>query len=194
MKTRIRIAFLLTILSLLVILSGCVRPEPSAPIQNKTPTSAPTPSTLTELNLKIGETAKLPGMEATVMEANKTDRVFYSSGGQNINEVAGEGNVLIIADFWIKNTGDKTIRFTSTPFALRDNAGFKYNPILYAGYDGIGLLNDSYPNQTKRGRAVFRVPVEAHGFNFYLDPDSFTGPDFGPLPIKVKSISWWPGR
>ncbi len=187
-------AFLLTVLSLLVILSGCIRPEPSAPIQNKTPISEPTPSIPTELNLKIGEIAKLPGMEAAVIEVNKTEHVFYTSGGQEINEVAGEGNVLIVADFWIKNTGNKTIRYTNIPFVLRDNSGFKYNPILYAGYDGIGLLNDSYPNQTKRGRAVFRVPVDAHGFNFYLDPDSFTGPDFDSLSKKIKSISWWPGR
>jgi hypothetical protein len=193
MKTIIRITFLLTILSLLVILSGCVRPDPSQ-IQNKTLTSAPPQLILTELNLKIGETAKLPGMEATVMEANKTDSVSYISGGQKINEVAGEGYVLILTDFWIKNTGNKTIRYTNIPFALRDNTGIKYIPIVYAGYDGIGLLNDSYPNQTKRGMAVFKVPVEAHGFNFYLDTDSFTGPDFGSLPINVKSISWWPGR
>ncbi len=186
--------FLLTILSLLVILSGCARPEPLAPIQNKTPTSAPTPITITQtkLDLEIGEIAKLPGMEATVMEAHKTDRVSYSSGGQNITEAVDEGNVLIVADFWIKNTGNKTIRFTNTPFGLRDNAGFKYNPIFYAGEDGVGLLNDSYPNQTKRGREVFKVPAEAHGFNFYLDTNSFIGPDFASFPIKVKSISWWP--
>jgi hypothetical protein len=194
MKKITRITFLLTIiLSLSVILSGCVRPGTS-PLQNKTPISAPTPSTLAKLDLEIGETAKLPGMEATVMEANKTDSISYNSGGQNINEVAGEGYVLIVADFWIKNTGNKTIRYTNTPFALRDNAGIKYNPILYAGYDGIKLLNDSYPNQTKKGRAIFKVPVEAHGFNFYLDPDSLTGPDFGSFPVNVKSISWWPGR
>ncbi len=131
-------------------------------------------------------------MEATVMEAHKTDRVSYSSGGQNITEAVDEGNVLIVADFWIKNTGNKTIRFTNTPFGLRDNAGFKYNPIFYAGEDGVGLLNDSYPNQTKRGREVFKVPAEAHGFNFYLDTNSFIGPDFASFPIKVKSISWWP--
>lgn len=192
MKTRIRITFLLIILSLLVLLSGCVRPEPSAPIQNKIPASAPTPLTQTKLDLEIGEIANLPGMEAAVMEANKTEYVSYSSGGQEIAEVAGEGNVLIVADFWIKNTGNKTIRYTNTPFALRDNAGYKYNPILYAGYDGIGLLNDTFPNQIKRGRAIFKVPAEAHGFNFYLDTNSFSGPDFTSLPIEVKSISWWP--
>ena len=75
---------------------------------------------------------------------------------------------------------------------MRDNAGFNYNPILYAGEDGIGLLNDSFPNQTKKGRAVYKVPEEAHGFNFYLNTDNFIGPDFASLPIKVKSISWWP--
>ncbi|VVB85934.1 Uncharacterised protein [uncultured archaeon] len=195
MKTNMRMVFLLTVLLLSVIISGCVRQDASTPIQNKTPVSTQIPLTQTKSDLNLGEIAVLPAMEATVMEANKTDNTFYSSGGQHINEVAGEGNVLIVADFWIKNTGNKTIRFTNTPFALRDNTGFKYDPILYAGYDGIGLLNDSYPNQTKRGKAVFRVPVEAHGLNFFLDyPDSFTGPDFGSLPIKVKSISWWPGR
>lgn len=176
----------------MAILSGCVRPETSTPIQNETPISTPIPLAQTELNLKIGEIAKLPGMEATVVDAQVTDRVSYSSGGQNINEVADEGNVLIVGDFWIKNTGNKTISFTNAPFVLRDNAGIKYNPIIYAGYDGVGLLSNSTPNQTKRGREIFKVVAEAHGFNFYLDPNSFIGPDFTSLPMKVESISWWP--
>jgi len=190
MKTITRISFLLTVLSLLVILSGCVSPE--APVQNKTPVSAPTPLTQTKLDLEIGDIAKLPGMEATVTKVQKTDSVSYSSGGQNINVAAGGGYVLVVADFWIKNTGNKTISYTNNPFGLRDNAGFNYNSIIYGGYDGIGLLNDTYPNQTKRGREVFKVPTEAHGFNLYLDTNSFKGPDFASLPIKVKSISWWP--
>ena len=32
------------------------------------------------------------------MEAHKTDSVSYSSGGQNITEVADQGKVLIVAD------------------------------------------------------------------------------------------------
>ncbi len=64
MKNRIRIILLLTILFLFVILSGCIRPEASTLIQNENPAS--TPLTIPELNLKLGEIAKLPGMEATV--------------------------------------------------------------------------------------------------------------------------------
>lgn len=191
MKTIIRMASLLTILSLLVILSGCVEiPEPPTPMQTETPTSTPTPLTPTELSLRIGETAKLPGVEATVMSAYKTDRISYRSRGNNHTDVAGEGKVLIVANFEIKNTGNKGIKFGSTPFDLSDDAGFSHSTRLYVGEDSFEMFNDLYPNQTKRGRDVFEVPVEAKGLKFKLDLYSFTTPDFAPLPIKVKSVSW----
>ncbi len=176
----------------MIILSGFVSTEKSMSIQNKTLTSPPLiPS---EPNLNIGDMVKLPGIDAGVIGANKSDHVPYNFGGRNNIEVAGTGNVLIIADFIIKNTGNKTIRYSNTPFALRDNAGYRYNPVLYAGNDGVGLLNETYPGQTKKGTAVYNVPLEAHGLNFYLDTNSFTGPDFASLPMKIESISWWPGR
>ncbi len=42
------------------------------------------------------------------MGANETDHVFYTYE-RNITKMADEGEVFIVADFWIKNRGNKTI-------------------------------------------------------------------------------------
>ncbi|MFZ3060545.1 MAG: DUF4352 domain-containing protein [Candidatus Methanoperedens sp.] len=182
MKAKIRVVFLLTVLFLLVILSGCVAPESPAttPIQTETPVAP------TELTLKIGETAKLPGIEVTVISVNKTDSI-------SVDYPWKVNDTFFLVDVEIKNTGDKGIMFIGNPFQMNDAAGFSHSQESYDPYkhkDTLGTNEDLYPAHTRRGKILFRVPREAEGLKIELNFNNLYTPDYKKLPIEVKSVSW----
>lgn len=195
MKAKIRVVFLLTVLFLLVILSGCVAPEsPSVTTPTQTETSI---STATELSLKIGETAKLPEIEVTVISANKTDQILFRCQQANSTntEEAKKGEIFVIADVEIKTIGDKGIRFGfGSLFKISDSAGFEHSqyygsPVRYCDDDQLET-GDLYPDHTIKGRILFEVPEEAKGLNILLDLYKLSTPDYKKLPTEVKSVSW----
>lgn len=184
MKLKISMVSSLAVLFLLVILSGCVTPESTStttPIQ--TETFAPMP---TELSLRIGETAKLSVIEVTVISVNKTDIISISP---QLTDETEKGKLFVLADVEIKNTGNKGVKFTVNPFTMTDLAGFRQFQVYYNHEDKFET-GDLYPNNTRRGKVLFKVPIEAKGLKIELDLDDLYTPDFAPLPIKVKSVSW----
>lgn len=188
MKFKISIASQLIVLSLLVILSGCVIPEPPAP----TPTVTPTPSTQAELSLKIGETAKLQVIEVMVISVNRTDSVFtYTYFGSKTKELreSSTESVFVLAEVEIKNTGENGIKFMGVPFKMIDSAGFIHSD-YFADYEERFKKDDLYPNNTRRGKILFEIPREAKGLKIELDRYSLNTPDFKAVPIGVKSVSW----
>ncbi len=186
MKLKISMVSSLAVLFLLVILSGCVTPESTStttPIQTETPASIPT-----ELSLRIGETAKLSVIEVTVVSVNKTDTVTISISPWLTNETE-KGKLFVLADVEIKNTGNKGIMFTVNPFIITDLAGFHQSPRYYDLEDKFET-DDLYPNNTRRGKVLFKVPIEAKGLKIELDLNDMYTPDSEILPTKVKSVSW----
>lgn len=183
MKMKIRVVFLVNILFLLSILSGCVAPESTTTTM---PTQIETPSIPTELRLKIGETAKLQGIEVTIISANKTDIISISPWLTNVTE---KGNLFVLADVESKNTGNKGVKFIGNPFTMTDLAGFRHSQEYYNREDKFET-DDLYPNNTRRGKVLFKVPIEAKGLKIELNLDNLRTPDYKELPTKVKSVSW----
>lgn len=184
MKLKISMVSSLAVLFLLVILSGCVAPESTStttPIQTETPASIPT-----ELSLRIGEPAKISGIEVTVISANKTDIISISPWLTNETE---KGKLFVLADVEIKNTGNKGVKFIGNPFTMTDLAGFRQSQEYYNREDKFET-GDLYPNNTRRGKVLFKVPIEAKGLKIELNLNNLYTPDFAPLPTKVKSVSW----
>lgn len=184
---KIRVVFLLNILFLLSILSGCVAPESTTTTM---PTQIETPSTPTELRLKIGETAKLPGIEVTVISINKTDHILVPCFEHTLES---EGKIFVVADVEIKNTGNKGIKFIDHPFEMIDSAGFTHrieDDYPYTCYEGKLKEDDVYPDHQIRGKILFEIPTQANGLKIKLVFDKLYTPDFKHLPIEVKSVSW----
>lgn len=195
MKLKISMVSSLAVLFLLVILSGCVTPESTStttPIQTETPASIPT-----ELSLRIGETAKAPGIEVTVISANITDKILFrcSRGGSGDTEESMKGEIFVIADVEIKNTGNKGIVMGYGSFwNVIDSAGFVHSqyygtPVSYCEGDYLET-GDLYPDRVNRGRIIFKLPTEAKGLKIVLDANLFSTSDYKRLFTNVKSVSW----
>lgn len=182
MKTKMPV-ILLSVLFLFAILSGCVTPESSSttPIQTEMPASTPT-----ELSLKIGETARLQEVEVTVISVNKTDRI-------SVDYPWEDNDTFFLADVEIKNTGYKGIKFLGELFEMTDSAGFTHRQEYYDPFkhkDSLDTEKDLYPNNTRRGKVLFKVPKEAEGLKINLYFNNIYTPDLEKLPINVKSVSW----
>lgn len=192
MKLKIRMFSLLAVLFLLVILSGCVTPESTS---TTTPTQTEIPkSTAAELSLKIGETAKISGIEVTVISANKTDHILFRCRQTNDTEKSNKGKIFVVANIEIKNTGDKGIKLVGQPFEMTDSAGFEHSqyygsPVRYCDEDELET-GDLYPDHTIKGRILFEVPEEAKGLKIELNSYSWITPDYKELLTNVKSVSW----
>lgn len=189
---------LLLILSVIavVLVAGCVSQEAptKAPDANNveapSETSAAQPAketvqTPTELNLKVGETAKTSKIEVNVISAQKTKSYDYYSDiiKENMTQESKPGKVFFLIDSEIKNVGADRVYVGSSEFSITDSEGFKYDPeVLYYGDDGLEAFKELYQNQKMKGKILFEVPENANGLKLQYD--------FGNLFIGTKLASW----
>lgn len=149
--------------------------------------STPTPEperVPTELNLKVGETAETSKIEVTVILAKKTGYYEYYSDifEETMIEEASPGKIFILAEIEIKNTGSNRAYVGSSEFSMTDSEGYRYDPELYYGNDGLEMFKELYQNQKMRGKVLFEVPEDTKGLKIQYD--------FGNLFTKVKLASW----
>jgi len=189
MRVKILIAMLIVGL---VLVSGCVEEVPTkgtptttttttSPTKGITTTPTTTPKTTTtttpsELNLKIGETAKTSELEVTVENVFKT-RVIGDKYG---NYWAKDGHVLILAHVIVKNVGSDSEHYVSpSDFSISDEAGRKYDqPYMRIDgrFEGARLL----PGEYAEGLIAFEVPENAKAVRIKYNFGFFT----------VKLASW----
>ena len=173
-----------------VIFAGCVEEENPTKVPETIPTEAPiltpspTPEVPTELSLKIGETAKTSKIEVTVKAIEKTDCYEWYSDivNQYYIQCAPEGKIYLLAEVEVKNIGSDRAYVGSSEFSATDSEGFRYDPELYLGEDGLDMFKELYQNQKMKGKVLFKVPEDAKGLKIQYD--------FGSLFTKVKLASW----
>lgn len=186
------IPLLAFLLITVVFMSGCVSQEsptksPTTTQPSETPkTTPPTtqPTTPTELNLKVGETAKTSKIEVTVRSAQKIKYYQYYSDivQQYYTQTAPPGKSFILADVEIKNIGEGSGFVGSTELSITDSDGYKYDPEMYLGEDGLEMFKELYKNQKMSGKVVFKVPEDAKELKIQYD--------FGNLFMGTKLASW----
>jgi hypothetical protein len=171
-----------------VIFAGCVEEEPPTKVPETTtrPTEilTPAPEVPTEVSLNIGETAKTSKIEVTAKSVEKTDYYEWYSDivNQYYTQIAPEGKIYLLADVEIKNVGSDRAYVGSSQFSLTDSEGFRYDPELYLGEDGLEMLKELYQNQKMEGKMLFEIPEDAKGLKLQYD--------FGSLFTGVKLASW----
>jgi len=175
---------------LVVFIPGClgevnepVVKETPAPSPSPTPAATPTPS-IEELKLEIGDTAKTSVLKVTVISVDRTKSYQYYSDvlGKTMVETAPPGKDFVIADVLIKNVASDRVYVALFDFSLVDSDGYRYDPELYLGDDGIEFLQELYPEELIRGKVLFEVPEHATGLKIRYD--------FGDLFTGVKLASW----
>ena len=91
----------------IVLFTGCLEEETPTKVEELTPTPEATPEEelVTELNLKIGETAQTSKMEVTVISAEKTKYYVYYSDifEETMTKEASPGKRFILTEIEIKN-------------------------------------------------------------------------------------------
>ncbi len=182
---KVKTAILLLILIFFVI--GCVEDETPTkgttyqPSTTSSPTATATP---TELNLKIGETAKTSELEVTIISAEMKRYYTYYSDFFNdpMTETSSPENIYIIVEADIKNIGPDSTFVSSGDFSVTDSEGYRYDPVLYAGKDGLEMFKELYSNQKTKGRIIFEVPKSANDLKIQYD--------FGNLFSGTKLASW----
>lgn len=170
----------------IVLFTGCLEEETPTKVEELTPTPEATPEEelVTELNLKIGETAQTSKMEVTVISAEKTKYYVYYSDifEETMTEVASPGKRLILTEIEIKNIGSDRAYMGSSEFSMTDSEGYRYDPELYYGNDGLEMFKELYQNQKMVGKVLFEIPEDANGLKIQYD--------FGSLFTEVKLASW----
>ena len=170
----------------IVLFTGCLEEETPTKVEELTPTPEATPEEefVTELNLNIGETAQTSKMEVTVISAEKTKYYVYYSDifEETMTEVASPGKRLILTEIEIKNIGSDRAYIGSSEFSMTDSEGYRYDPELYYGNDGLEMFKELYQNQKMAGKVLFEVPEDANGLKIQYD--------FGSLFTEVKLASW----
>ncbi len=186
---RKNIASLIAIVAIIavVVFAGCVEeetPVKSPETNPPTETATPTQKTPTGLNLKVGETANTSKIAVTVISAKKTDHYEYYSDilKETRIEQVSPGNTFVLVEIEIKNIGSDRTYEGSSDFSMVDSEGFKYDPELYYGNDGLEMIKELYQNQKMRGKVLFEVPEDAKGLKIQYD--------FGSLFTGVKLASW----
>ena len=173
------------LLTLIFIVIGCVEDEtPTKGLANQpSATSSPT-ATPTELNLKIGETAKTSELEVTIISAEMKRYYTYYSDFFNdpMTETSSPENIFIIVEADIKNIESDRSFVSSGDFSVTDSEGYRYDPELYAGKDGLEMFKELYSNQKVKGRVIFEVPKSANDLKIQYD--------FGNLFSGTKLASW----
>jgi hypothetical protein len=177
---------------ILISTSGCVSEgsltkAPSVNQPSETPATTPQetqPQTPTELNLRIGETAKTSKIEVTVYSAQKTKSYDYYSDilEEIMTEDARPGKTFILVDAEIKNVGSDSAYVGSTEFSASDSEGYRYDPAFYYGDDGLEIIKQLYQNQKMRGKLLFEVPESAQNLKLQYN--------FGNLFTGTKLASW----
>lgn len=111
------------------------------------------------LNLNIGDAAKVGDAEVTVHGFRS------STGGEFLSP--DPGNVWIIVDATVKNTGDDPYNLSSLlQTAVRDGAGREYD-VTIGPTDLQGQLDGTIPpGDILRGETAFEVPADAQGLQF----------------------------
>lgn len=173
---------------------GCVEEEsPSKAPTTQTTTKATTqatqtPASPTELNLKIGETAKTSKIEVTVISAQKVKSYNYYSGfGQDpelkdAKKEADPGWLYVLVDAEIKNIGSDSAFVGYTEFSITDSEGYKYDPKMYFGNDGMDGFKELYNNQKMKGKILFEIPENSQNVKLQYN--------FGNLFTETKLASW----
>lgn len=171
-----------------VIVLGCVGEESPTKAPSTQTTQAATPiatqTSPTELNLKVGETAKTSKIEVSVISAQKANSYNYYSDilKETQREEAGPGKTYVLVDAEIKNVGSDSAFVGYTEFSITDSEGYKYDPTMYLGQDRLEAVKELYQNQKMKGKILFEIPENAKNIKLQYD--------FGNLFIGTKLASW----
>jgi len=137
-----------------------------------------------ELILKIGETASNDNVAVTVTTVKKNNFYSWRSDFDDspVTETANLGKIFLIVNAEIKNTGSRSIYVGSTEFSVTDSEGYKYDPEMYLGDDGLEMFKELYKNQKMNGVVVFEVPESAKDLKIQYD--------FGDMFSGTQLASW----
>lgn len=161
----------------IVFVSGCVGEEPEK-VEGTTTTQS------SELILRVGETAKTSKLQVTVFSVEKIESYEYYSDilEDYMEEEASPGKIFILIEGEIKNVGDDRAYVGSSQLSITDSEGYKYDPELYFGDDGLEMFKELYPGQKMKGKVLFEVPEDATGLKIRYD--------FGGIFTGIKLATW----
>ena len=137
-----------------------------------------------ELNLKIDEIAKTNKLEISILSAEKKKSYTYYSDifEEMVVETSSPGNTFIVVDAEIKYIGSDST-YVDNGFSVTDSEGYKYDPELYGGDDGLEFFKELYSNQKTKGRIIFSVPESATNLKIQYN--------FGNIFAGTKLATWW---
>jgi hypothetical protein len=187
-RKKIASSIAIVAIAVAVMFVGCIEEETPTKVPEITtsPTEIPTlaPEVPTEVSLNIGETAKTSKIEVTVNSVEKTDYYEWYSNivSQYYTQNAPKDKIYLLADVEIKNVGNDRAYVGSSEFSVTDYEGFRYDPELYLGEDGLEMFKELYQNQKMKGKILFEIPEDAKGLKLQYD--------FGSLFTGVKLASW----
>jgi len=173
--TRRFAAAKLFVIVVVVVLLGCIGETPT---KEESVQATTTPPTISELKLKIGETAKTSRLEVTVSEVFKTNVI----GGKYGNYWAEEGKILVFAKVAAKNIDTKSRAWYLGPlsFSANDEKGRRYD-VEFMSIDDYLEGGDLYPGEYREGYIAFVVPEDIQKIRIKYD--------FGGL-LEVKLATW----
>jgi len=162
--------------------SGCIETGPLTKGETPTETEAPA-KTPTELELKIGETAKTSVLEVTVLSAERKEGyVSMIVPEYPMAQAPSPGNIFLFVEAEIKNIGNDKVFVGSSDFSAMDSEGMRYDPEIYSESDALEMFKELYKNQKTKGKLLFEIPKGATGLEVLYD--------FGNLFIGTKLAKW----
>lgn len=140
---------------------------------------------VSELKLKMGESAKTSDMTVTVSEVKKADYYVYYNDilEENVVERAPPKKVFVFVEAEVKNIGSRKDYAGGQLFSLKDSEGFRYESEIFYQEDAkLPLLKELYPEERIRGTLLFEIPDSSEELKVLHDFSSFFDP--------VKLASW----
>lgn len=124
---------------------------------------------------EVGETAKTPEMEVTIISAEGAN--YYTDEDGDVR-LASSGKIFVIIDAEVKYVGTDSDYVYGGDFWLIDSETHKYEYAsgtysLKDGFEGTTL----YPNQTQRGKILFEIPEDVKYLKVQCDLGSYLEPE-----------------
>lgn len=117
--------------------------------------------------LEVGESCEHSGQKVTVVTAFLT--YYYEWGDEPYTETSSTGQVFLIIEVEVKNTGTDSMYVTEGAFSVSDSDDYKYDPGWIWGEDEFPWLQELYPGNRAKGQIMFEVPEHATGLEIVYD-------------------------
>jgi hypothetical protein len=118
-------------------------------------------------NMDISQSAQNGYEKVTLKGVNRGISYFFTVSGYSSTISSDPGKEFIFCDVEIENIGEDSLYLSSASFSLEDPYGYKLEPELYSGNDGLELFKELYPGQKAAGIIAFQVDTNSKGYKLF---------------------------